>query len=60
MRQEEGRGRHRCGKRYLFLSAFPYVCPEPVLAKSVLIYKWLKNAVFFADLSGSWDEGTVA
>ncbi len=22
----------RCGKRHLFLS-FPYVCPEPVLAK---------------------------
>jgi hypothetical protein len=32
----------------LFLSdAFPYVCPEPVLAKcSFFIYKWLKNAGF--------------
>jgi hypothetical protein len=37
----------------LFLS-FPYVCPEPVLAKrSFFIYKWLKNArtfVFFCFL----------
>jgi hypothetical protein len=35
-----------CEKQHLFLS-FPYVCPEPVLAKSSLyIYKWLKSAVF--------------
>jgi hypothetical protein len=31
-----------------FVECFPYVCPEPVLAKRsfIYIYKWLKKAVF--------------
>jgi hypothetical protein len=40
---------------------FSLCLPRACLGKIiVLIYKRLKNAVFFADLSGSWDEGTVA
>ena len=44
-----------------FFECFSLCLPRACLGKIiVLIYKWLKNAVFFADLSGSWDEGTVA
>jgi hypothetical protein len=40
-----------CGKRHLFLS-FPYVCPEPVLAKCSFLYINGSKMPFFAGWSG--------